>query len=287
MTRRGVVSRIRGGDPGRDPDPAGGCTSRHLGDPPAEAVLSIRGLCVAYDGRVVIDQVDLDVLEGRVTALIGPSGCGKTSLLLAVNRLSDLVPGCMVTGRMRFAGIDLATAPNPRWLRRNIGMVFQRPNPFPISIRENLRLPLREHGCPRSELDDRVRGGLERVGLWSEVSSRLGESALRLSGGQQQRLCLARALTLEPRLLLMDEPCSALDPLAAERIESLIGELRGEHSIVIVTHNLAQARRVADDVAVCWSQGGSGCVIESGIAERVFANPQQPDTAAYLKGLRG
>jgi len=166
-------------------------------------------------------------------------------------------------------------------------MVFQRPNPFPISIRDNLRLPLREHGCPRSELDDRVRTGLEKVGLWKEVESRLREPALALSGGQQQRLCIARALMLRPRVLLMDEPCSALDPLATETIEKLIDEVRGSLAIVIVTHNLAQARRIADDVAVFWNADGSGCVIDSGDAIDVFANPKTADTRAYLAGLRG
>jgi phosphate transport system ATP-binding protein len=264
-----------------------GCTARRLGAAPPGAVLSVRDLCVAYEGRVVLEDVDLDVLEDRVTALLGPSGCGKTSFLFALNRLSELVAGCEVTGRVRFAGRDLGDVPDVGWLRRNIGMVFQRPNPFPISIRDNLRLPLREHGCARSEVDDRVRAGLEMVGLWREVESRLGDSALALSGGQQQRLCIARALTLRPRLLLMDEPCSALDPLATETIEGLIDEIREDLGIVIVTHKLAQARRVADDVAVFWNQDGSGCVIESGDAASLFANPQQPDTVAYLAGLRG
>jgi phosphate transport system ATP-binding protein len=264
-----------------------GCTARRLGEAPPGAVLSVRDLCVAYGGRVVLEDVDLDVLEDRVTALIGPSGCGKTSFLFALNRLSELVGGCEVTGRVRFAGSDLGDTPDVGWLRRSIGMVFQRPNPFPISVRDNLRLPLREHGCARSEVEDRVRRGLEMVGLWKEVESRLGESALALSGGQQQRLCIARALTLRPRLLLMDEPCSALDPLATETIERLIDEMRDDLGIVIVTHNLAQARRVADDVAVFWNRDGSGCVIESGDAATLFASPRQPHTAAYLAGLRG
>ena len=264
-----------------------GCTAQRLGDPPPGAVLSVRDLSVSYGGRVVLEDVDLDILEDRVTALIGPSGCGKTSFLFALNRLSDMVGGCEVTGRVRFAGTVLGDVPDVGWLRRNIGMVFQRPNPFPVSIRDNLKLPLREHGCSRSEVDDRVRQGLEMVGLWKEVETRLGDSALALSGGQQQRLCIARALTLRPRLLLMDEPCSALDPLATETIEGLIETIRDDLGIVIVTHNLAQARRVADDVAVFWNQDGSGCVIESGAAESVFESPQQPDTVAYLAGLRG
>lgn len=264
-----------------------GCVAQRLGPAPPTAVLSVRDLSVAYDDRVVLEDVDVDLLDGRVTALIGPSGCGKTSFLYTLNRLSDMVPGCAVSGQIRFAGLNLSDAPDIGMLRRNIGMVFQRPNPFPISIRDNLRLPLREHGCPRSELDDRVRTGLEKVGLWKEVESRLREPALALSGGQQQRLCIARALMLRPRVLLMDEPCSALDPLATETIEKLIDEMRGSLAIVIVTHNLAQARRIADDVAVFWNADGSGCVIESGDAIDVFANPKTADTRAYLAGLRG
>jgi len=242
---------------------------------------------VRYGGKVALEHVDLDVYEDRVTALIGPSGCGKTSLLTCLNRMTDLVEGCTVTGAIRFAERDVGSERDPKWLRRNVGMVFQRPNPFPLSIRANLALPLKEHGCERSRLAERIEEVLSQVGLWKEVRDRLDAPALSLSGGQQQRLCIARALTLRPRLLLMDEPCSALDPLSTEVVERLILSLRGTVSIVIVTHNLAQARRVADDVVVFWNQDGSGCVIESGEAHEVFGSPRQPDTRAYLAGVRG
>ena len=263
-----------------------GCTAQRLGAPVNGALLSVRDLSVSYDGRRVLEDVDVDVFEGRVTALIGPSGCGKTSFLLCLNRLTEMVRGCEVQGSLRLDGHEISTR-DSGWVRRNVGMVFQRPNPFPVSIRQNLWLPLKEHGCPSSELDGRSEDVLRRVGLWDEVSQRLNSPAMALSGGQQQRLCIARALTLQPRLLLMDEPCSALDPISTEVIEQLILELRGTVSIVIVTHNLAQAQRVADDVAVFWCHDDSGCVIESGTAERVFEHPTQPDTVAYLAGMRG
>ncbi len=264
-----------------------GCDAQRLGEPAPDALLSVRDLSVRYDGKLALENVDLDVRAGGVTALIGPSGCGKTSFLFCLNRMSGLVPGCRVEGRILFDGREVDEGVDESWLRRHVGMVFQRPNPFPVSIRQNLWLPLREHGCPRGELDARTEEVLRRVGLWDEVADRLNGSALALSGGQQQRLCLARALTLRPRLLLMDEPCSALDPLATEVIERLIAELRGTVTIAIVTHNLAQARRLADDVAVFWCYGGSGCVIESGRADDVFKAPRQRETADYLAGVRG
>ena len=266
---------------------APGCCAQRLGAAPASTLLSVRDLAVSYAGKPALEEVDVDIHEGRVTALIGPSGCGKTSFLYSLNRMSDLVPGCEVSGSIRFDGRDVATESDTGWLRREVGMVFQKPNPFPLSIRANLHLPLKEHGCPRRELDDRAEQVLRGVGLWDEVADRLDRPALALSGGQQQRLCLARALTLEPRLLLMDEPCSALDPLSTEVIERLITTLRGDYTIVIVTHNLAQAHRVADDVVVFWNHDDSGCVIESGEAAAVFENPQAPDTVAYLAGRRG
>jgi len=275
---------------GRSSDPCCtplGCTARRLGPPTADALLSARGLAIAYDGKDAIRDVDLDLRERRVTALIGPSGCGKTSVLLALNRLSALVPGCAVRGSLRFDGREIDAASDAGPLRRDVGMVFQRPNPFPLSIRSNLLLPLREHGCPRPELDGRVENALRRVGLWDETKDRLDRPALTLSGGQQQRLCIARALTLRPRMLLMDEPCSALDPLSTEVIERLLAELRRELGIVIVTHNLAQARRVADDVTVFWCDSGIGCVVESGTAEQVFTAPRASETRDYVAGACG
>lgn len=264
------------------------CQSQRLPEPAPDAFLAVRGLSVRYPGRLALEGVDLDVRRGRVTALIGPSGCGKTSFLFALNRMSDLVGGCRVDGRILFQGRDvLDPACDLAWLRRNVGMVFQKPNLFPLSIRKNLALPLLEHGCPRGEVDARATAVLRQVGLWDEVADRLDAPALSLSGGQQQRLCIARALTLRPRLLLMDEPCSALDPISTDVIERLIQRMRGEYTIVIVTHNLPQARRIADDVAVFWCHDESGCVIESGEAHTVFETPRAPDTVAYVAGQRG
>lgn len=261
--------------------------ARGLATAAPATLLSVRGLDVRYGGRTALKNVDLDVPEGRVTALVGPSGCGKTTFLFALNRLADFVAGCCVSGSIRFDGEEIGSNTDVGWLRRNIGTVFQRPNPFPISIERNLHLPLREHGTPRAELDGRTQELLERVGLWTEVKDRLGDSALRLSGGQQQRLCLARALTLDPRMILMDEPCSSLDPVAAEHVEELIDRLRGTVTVVLVTHNLAQARRLADRVGVFWNRDGWGTVIESGDADELFESPQDSDTAAYLSGRRG
>lgn len=253
----------------------------------ARTLLAVRGLDVAYGDRTALRAVDLDIREGEVTALVGPSGCGKTTFLFALNRLADFVAGCCVTGSIRFDGEELGPKTDVSLLRRNIGTVFQRPNPFPISIEKNLHLPLREHGCPRRELGPRTEAVLRRVGLWDEVEDRLRTPALGLSGGQQQRLCLARALTLEPRMLLMDEPCSALDPNATETIEALIDNLRSSITVVLVTHNLAQARRLADRVAVFWNRAGWGTVIEAGRTEELFSAPREADTAAYLSGRRG
>lgn len=253
-------------------------------------LVEARGLEVRYRGRPALRGVDLTLAPGRIAALVGPSGSGKSSFLRCLNRLDALVDGCEVLGALRFDGRDLLDPRvDLRALRCEVGMIFQQPNPFPLSIRANLELPLREHGLARGRgaLADAVEGALRRVGLWEEVRERLGEPADRLSGGQQQRLCIARALTLRPRLMLLDEPCSALDPIAAERIEGLIRALAAETTPVVVTHNLAQARRLADDLLVFWHRGGCGELIERGPAAEVFASPRDPDAAAYLRGDRG
>lgn len=255
----------------------------------APPLFEIRGLQVAYDRRVVLDNVNLNLARRRVTALIGPSGCGKTTFLHCLNRLTDMVPRCRVAGELKLDGLDL-TSPQIDLisLRRRVGMIFQKPNPFPLSILRNLELPLKEHGVrDRRQRRQLIETALRDVGLWDEVHQRLDASALALSGGQQQRLCLARALVLQPEILLMDEPTSALDPLAAAKVEELIHTLRQRFTVIIVTHNLAQARRLADDVAVFWVRDGRGCMIESGSVEQVFKNPQDPDTEAYLRGLQG
>jgi phosphate transport system ATP-binding protein len=251
--------------------------------------IEIRALSVAYGDRPVLADVGLDIPRGCITALIGPSGCGKTSFLSALNRLTDLIPGCRVRGDVRLDGVSVfAPAVDPLELRRRVGMIFQRPNPFPLSIRRNLDMPLKEHGVRRrDEREDRIETALRGVGLWEEVRDRLDAPALALSGGQQQRLCIARALVLEPDVLLMDEPCSALDPLASAVVEELIRGLAGRHTIAIVTHNLAQARRIANYAAFFWMTERVGKLIEFGQSRKLFDSPTHQLTAAYVSGMSG
>jgi len=246
-------------------------------------------LSLAYGTQPAFDSVSLSINRGCITALVGPSGSGKTSFLTCLNRLTDLIPRCHVSGRVHLGELDvLSPKTDVLQLRRRVGMIFQKPNPFPLSIRKNLEFPLREHGLTdREHLDHLLLTTLQDVGLWAEVKDRLESPALALSGGQQQRLCMARALVLSPEVLLMDEPCSALDPLSSGVVEDLITSLRGRYTIVIVTHNLAQARRIADDVALFWVQHGTGQLIEQGSSKQIFDHPQHELTAAYINGIRG
>jgi phosphate transport system ATP-binding protein len=255
----------------------------------AAALLRVEGLSVDYDRHPALRDVSLAIPEGGITAIVGPSGCGKSTFLSCLNRLTDLVPGCTVRGRILIAGQDiLSRKVDLIALRRRVGMIFQRPNPFPLSIRANIVFPLRQHGVrDRHELDKTAETSLRAVGLWNEVKDRLDAPALGLSGGQQQRLCLARAIALEPEVILLDEPCSALDPIASSIVEDLIASLRGCYTVVIVTHNLAQARRIADEVAILWLEGGAGRLIEHGPVSRVFAAPQHEISAMYIAGVRG
>jgi len=251
--------------------------------------LNIKALTIAYDGKTVLDDVSLDIYKGCITALIGPSGCGKTSFLSSLNRLLALTPQASVSGHIYFDGDDIVhDRIDTMRLRRRIGMIFQKPNPFPLSIRRNLTLPLREHGVrDRAVLNEKVERVLKDVGLWQEVKDRLDSSALALSGGQQQRLCIARALVLEPEILLMDEPCSALDPMASAVVEALIQRLQGRYTVVIVTHNLAQARRVANYAAFFWMKEQVGTLIEFGQCVHLFDHPRDPLTLAYVNGQAG
>jgi phosphate transport system ATP-binding protein len=249
--------------------------------------LTLEGVTVRYGDVMAMQHASLTVDPGTVMALVGPSGCGKSSLLAAINRLTESIPHCRVSGRVLLDAEDVSAAPSLRELRRRIGMVFQQPNPFPLSIFENVAFPLRERGQrDRHELAARVERALRHVGLWSEVQARLDQSALMLSGGQQQRLCFARALALEPSVLLLDEPCSALDPVAMETIEQLIVSLKGRYTMLMVTHNLAQARRIADGVTVCWVDGDCGCVVETG-CRTLFDAARNPVTRRYLTGAAG
>lgn len=251
--------------------------------------MTIRDLKVQYGDNVVLDNVSLDIHRGCITALIGPSGCGKTSLLSSLNRMLDLTDHANIEGSIKVDGNDImAPGTNILSLRRRIGLIFQRPNPFPLSIRRNLDLPLKEHGIKNRKVrSQRIEKALRDVGLWEEVKHRLDDSALALSGGQQQRLCIARALVLEPEILLMDEPCSALDPISSGVVEDLILKLKGQYTVVIVTHNLAQARRVANYAAFFWMQESVGKLVEFGRCQSVFEQPREQLTAAYISGSRG
>ncbi|MCW7540993.1 phosphate ABC transporter ATP-binding protein [Aquabacterium sp. A7-Y] len=256
---------------------------------PELPAFTVEGLTVSYADRPVLKDVTVDIAAGHITALIGPSGCGKTTFLSCLNRMIDLVTCSAVSGRVLMQGADLYSgAVVPLMLRRHVGMVFQKPNPFPLSIRKNLEMPLRELGLHRrAELDDRIERVLTDVGLWKEVKDQLNKSALALSGGQQQRLCIARALALSPSAVLLDEPCSALDPLSSGAVEDLIVQLRGRYTVVVVTHNLAQARRIADEVGLFWVQDGCGFLIEFGTSRQVFTAPQHRLTCEYICGMRG
>ena len=252
-------------------------------------LINAEKLSLHYGERPAFRDVTLSIGTGGITALVGPSGCGKTSFLTALNRLTDLIPSCRVTGRIRMGTMDvLSPQTDVIHLRRLVGMIFQKPNPFPLSIRRNVEFPLREHGVrDREQIARRIETVLQDVGLWDEVKDRLDSPALALSGGQQQRLCIARALALSPTVLLMDEPCSALDPISSGVVEDLIVRLRGRYTVVIVTHNLAQARRIADDAALFWVHDGAGRLIESGTAQQFFEAPRDSLTAAYISGMRG
>lgn len=254
-----------------------------------QPVIQVENLSLHYGNKIALDNVTLDIYRGCITALIGPSGCGKTSFLSAINRLTDMIPDCKVGGRIRVENNDVHhPASNVQALRRQIGMVFQKPSPFPLSIRRNLSLPLHEHGMTRrSEVEAISEQVLRDVGLWEEVCDRLDTAALSLSGGQQQRLCIARALALNPKILLMDEPCSALDPIASGVVEDLISRLQGRYTIVIVTHNLAQARRIANYAAFFWVKERAGQLVEFGRCQHIFETPTHQLTAAYVNGARG
>lgn len=251
--------------------------------------LQVSNLSVSYGDKRVLSEVSLDIYKGCITALIGPSGCGKTSFLSTLNRMSDLMPGASVSGTVTFNGENILRCDTDVMaLRRHIGMIFQKPNPFPLSIHRNIELPLREHGLRRrAQIDERIEQVLRDVGLWDEVSDRLDSPALALSGGQQQRLCIARALALEPAVLLMDEPCSALDPISSAVVENLIQRLRHRYTVVIVTHNLAQARRIANYAAFFWMKEKVGKLIEFGQCQCLFDEPRHDLTAAYVSGAAG
>ncbi|MDX1645539.1 MAG: phosphate ABC transporter ATP-binding protein PstB [Longimicrobiales bacterium] len=245
--------------------------------------LEARNVSVFYDEKQAIDTVSLSVPERQVVALIGPSGCGKSTLLRCFNRMNDLVASARVQGDIEFHGHNLyAPDVDPVEVRRRIGMVFQKPNPFPKSIYENVAFGPRINGF-KGDLDGLVEQSLRQAALWDEVNDRLDDSAYALSGGQQQRLCIARTLAVKPELVLMDEPASALDPIATQRIEELIYELKEQYTIVIVTHNMQQAARISDYTAFLYM----GRLIEYGPTDAIFTNPREERTEAYVTGRFG
>ena len=258
-----------------------------------EAVFQVNDLAVAYSGNIAIRNVSLDVFKNSVTAFIGPSGCGKSTLIRCFNRMNDLVPGATIEGEVLYHAKDLyANEVDPVEVRRRIGMVFQKPNPFPKSIYDNVAFGPRVLAM-KGDLDARVERALHQAALWDEVKDRLKESALGLSGGQQQRLCIARCLAVEPDVILMDEPASALDPISTTRIEDLMHELKRQYTIVIVTHNMQQAARVADMTAffsVEVDQDGgrrNGILVEYDATAKIFTTPADKRTEDYVTGRFG
>ena len=238
-----------------------------------------------YGENHAVKDVTMEVPDRRVTALIGPSGCGKSTLIRCFNRMNDLVPGCRITGQIDFHGQDIyARETDPVEIRRKIGMVFQKPNPFPKSVYENVAYGPRIHGIrDRGRLDTIVERSLRNAALWEEVKDRLSDSAMGLSGGQQQRLCIARTLAVEPEVILMDEPCSALDPIATSKIEALIDELKQKYCVIIVTHNMQQAGRVSDYTGFMYL----GEMVEFGSTKQIFENPTKELTENYITGRFG
>jgi phosphate transport system ATP-binding protein len=256
-----------------------------------EAVFETRGLSVRYGKALAVESVDLSIYRNLVTAIIGPSGCGKSTFLRSLNRMNDLVPSAKVAGEVLYHGRNIyGDSVDPVEVRRRIGMVFQKPNPFPKSIYDNVAWGLRVLGM-KDDLDGRVERALTQAALWDEVKNRLKKGAFGLSGGQQQRLCLARAIAVEPDVVLLDEPASALDPIATSKIEDLMHELKNEYTLVIVTHNMQQAARVADMTAFFTLErtesGGHGVLVEYDETPKIFTQPADKRTEGYVTGRFG
>ena len=268
-------------------------TGSDLPEREREVVFQLSGVEIFYGTARAVTDVDLDIARNEITAFIGPSGCGKTTVIRSLNRMHDLTPGAQVKGTITYHGEDLyGPKVDAAEVRRRIGMVFQKPNPFPKSIYDNIAYGPRINGTKRSLLSDIVEHALTRAALWGEVKDKLKTSALSLSGGQAQRLCIARALAVDPDVLLMDEPCSALDPIATARIEDLMEELKDDLTIVIVTHNMQQAARVSDRTAFYTAEPDEegrrvGKLIEYDATEKIFTNPGDPRTEGYITGRFG
>ena len=248
-------------------------------------IMTVNDLCLWYGQTQALKNVNITIPEKSITALIGPSGCGKSTFLKTLDRMNDLIPGVRITGKVCYQGQDIfAPSVDVNHLRKEIGMVFQKPNPFPMSIYDNIAYGPRTHGITaRARLDDIVERSLRGAAIWDEVKDRLKKSALGLSGGQQQRLCIARALAVEPEVLLMDEPTSALDPISTSKIEELATELKERYTIIIVTHNMQQAARISDRTAFFLL----GELVEYGDTEQIFAQPRDKRTEDYITGRFG
>jgi len=258
-----------------------------------EICLSLQNVGISYGSNEAVRGVYMEIPRGKVTAFIGPSGCGKSTVLRALNRMNDLIEGCTLRGRVLFDGQDLyARNVDPVEVRRRIGMVFQKPNPFPKSIYENIAFGARINGY-RGDMDELVERSLRKAAIWDETKDKLKESGYALSGGQQQRLCIARAIAIEPEVILMDEPCSALDPISTLKIEEMMHELKKSYTIVIVTHNMQQAVRVSDMTgffnvtANAEGDGKVGCLEEFAATEQIFNAPNQQATLDYVSGRFG
>ena len=267
------------------PRPAADGAETGAGAPEPSPHLAARGFGLRYGTHPALHDITLDIPEHRVTAIIGPSGCGKSTFLRSFNRMNDIIPGVTTSGTLRVGALDVnAPGTDVVALRRRVGMVFQRPNPFPQSVFDNVAFGLRLLGLHRrAELDGRVEASLRRAALWDEVKDRLDRSALQLSGGQQQRLCIARCLAVEPEVLLMDEPASALDPTSTARVEELVLELKGRYTIVVVTHNMQQAARISDRTAFLMQ----GRLVEDDDTRRMFTSPREKLTEDYITGRFG
>ncbi|MBR61328.1 MAG: phosphate ABC transporter ATP-binding protein [Dehalococcoidia bacterium] len=260
-------------------------TNKDLNESKDDTIISARDLNVYYGNFREVKDVNLSVKKNKVLSLIGPSGCGKSTLLRCFNRMNDLVLSASVKGSILYNGIDLYSSEvDATEIRSSIGMVFQKPNPFPKSIYDNVAFGLKINGY-QGDIDDAVEKSLRQAALWDEVKDRLKDSGLTLSGGQQQRLCIARALAIEPDIVLMDEPCSALDPIATLAIEELISELISKYTIIIVTHNMQQAARVSDETAFLMvGDDRAGYLVETGDTQQIFTNPTEERTEAYITG---
>ena len=248
-------------------------------------IISVKDMCLWYGEHKALNNVNIEIPEKSITAFIGPSGCGKSTFLKTLNRMNDLIPGVKITGDIRYEGTDIFSKEvDVNQLRKEIGMVFQKPNPFPMSIYDNIAYGPRTHGITNKvELDEIVERALRDAAIWDEVKDRLKKNALGMSGGQQQRLCIARALAVQPKILLMDEPTSALDPISTSRIEELVMELKEKYTIVMVTHNMQQAVRVSDHTAFFLL----GELVEFGKTDDIFSQPEDQRTEDYITGRFG